>query len=151
MKAHQRIIREKLLNREPFPNEVLAQARVVPISNGEAESIILKYEWLGTMATDTKFCYALKVASEVLAGPWRRTISAPSLRSPSVLLGERASHMRRGMRARSSCAMRAGRLIETSAKKSSSPTAIQTPGRLARSTKQSAGSTSAQQKRGAAS
>jgi hypothetical protein len=66
MKAHQRVIREKLLNREPFRNEVLSQARVVPISNGEAESIILKYEWLGTMAADTKFCYALKVDDEVL-------------------------------------------------------------------------------------
>jgi hypothetical protein len=66
MKAHQRIIRERLLDREPLPNDVLSRARVVPVSNGEAKSIILKYEWLGTMAAGTKFCYALKVGSEVL-------------------------------------------------------------------------------------
>jgi hypothetical protein len=66
LKAHQRIIREKLLDREPLSNHILSHARVVPISYAEAAAIILKYEWLGTMATDTKFCYALKVGSEVL-------------------------------------------------------------------------------------
>jgi hypothetical protein len=65
-KAHQRIIREKLLDREALSDDVLSQSCVVPISNTEAAAIILKYEWLGTMAAGTKFCYALKFNSEVL-------------------------------------------------------------------------------------
>lgn len=65
-KAYQRTLREKFLDREPLRNEVLPQSRVVPLTYHEARSIILKYEWLGTMAGGTRACYGLKYGQEVL-------------------------------------------------------------------------------------
>lgn len=49
-KAHQRVIRESQAAREPRPQmKNLAGCWVEPITRAEAEGIILKYEWLGTM------------------------------------------------------------------------------------------------------
>lgn len=68
MKAHQRIIREKIASEESndlFSNDWVNINRdiknsvIKPITNKEAKEIILKYEWLGTMGTSTRFCYGI--------------------------------------------------------------------------------------------
>lgn len=56
MKSHQKIIREKIEKEEKAkgiirPKTNIADAICMPISFQEAKSIILKYEYLGTMAT----------------------------------------------------------------------------------------------------
>lgn len=49
-KAHQRVIRERQAALEPRPQmQSLAGCWVEPITREEAEAVILKYEWLGTM------------------------------------------------------------------------------------------------------
>lgn len=55
-KAHQRIIRESKQNAYDFglmgePNMDISNARCRPITYQQAKSIILDYEWLGTMGT----------------------------------------------------------------------------------------------------
>tara|TARA_R110002012_G_C11460261_1_gene592718 strand:- start:40 stop:789 length:750 start_codon:yes stop_codon:yes gene_type:complete len=68
MKAHQRIIREKIASDESndlFSNDWvninrdIKNAKIKLITNKEAKEIILKYEWLGTMGTSTRFCYGI--------------------------------------------------------------------------------------------
>lgn len=51
VKSHQRLIREELAAADPFqqPFRDLADFVVLPISKEMAKTIILKYEWLGTM------------------------------------------------------------------------------------------------------
>ena len=50
MKCHQRIIRDKIMRDEPRPvQESLDGCGVHPITRAQAASIILEYEWLGTM------------------------------------------------------------------------------------------------------
>lgn len=61
MKAHQRIIRERILNDEGLPNILdvnLKHARIERVSFQYAKRIILKYEWLGRMSA-TSYHYAL--------------------------------------------------------------------------------------------
>jgi len=65
-KAHQRKIREESLDREPLPNDILSEARVVPLTYHEARSIIVDFEWLKTMAGGTRACYGLKYGLELL-------------------------------------------------------------------------------------
>lgn len=50
--------------RSPLPS--LNGARVERISNEEASTIILKFEWLRTMASGTVACYGLKIGGELL-------------------------------------------------------------------------------------
>lgn len=66
-KCYQRHIRElygEVEERERISS--LDGARVEHISRAEAESVILKYEWLGTMAQATRACYGLKLNGELL-------------------------------------------------------------------------------------
>lgn len=59
-KCYQRHIREVMAEhdpRPPLPN--LKSAAVSQINSALAASIILRFEWLGTMATGTCFCYGL--------------------------------------------------------------------------------------------
>lgn len=58
--SYQRAIREVLAILEPFPNppSSMAEAYVTAISREQAASIILKYEWLGTMGRP-QACYGL--------------------------------------------------------------------------------------------
>jgi hypothetical protein len=76
MKAYQRIIREKSSkipklsyffdNNASFPIADIKKAVLKEISYKEAERIILKYEWLGTMGT-TQYHYGIEFENE-LAG-----------------------------------------------------------------------------------
>jgi hypothetical protein len=66
-KCFQRHIRElhsELEPREPIAS--LAGARVEQISRAEAESLILKFEWLGTLGRGAVAFYGLKIGSELL-------------------------------------------------------------------------------------
>ena len=66
-KCYQRHIRE--LYAEMEPREQLTSldgARVERISKEEASTIILKFEWLRTMASGTTACYGLKLNGELL-------------------------------------------------------------------------------------
>lgn len=66
-KCYQRHIRELYAETENHIRiESLAGARVERISNQEASTIILKYEWLRTMASGTVACYGLKHDGELL-------------------------------------------------------------------------------------
>src|ERR1700730_10687346 len=59
MKAHQRVIRERIAEADPRPQLVsLDGFRVRQITRDQAESVILKYEWLGTMNRPLA-CYGL--------------------------------------------------------------------------------------------
>lgn len=61
MKAHQRQIREDILEQEGFPYGLdadLKHARIERVSYQYAKGIILKYEWLGRMSA-TRYHYAL--------------------------------------------------------------------------------------------
>ena len=69
-KAHQRIIREEIADREPDDlfgryydniNTSLNLATVCEIDKKEAEQIILQYEWLGTMPPVITGCYGMKL------------------------------------------------------------------------------------------
>lgn len=67
-KAHQRVIREEMAHREP--RRQMASLRgcwVEPITREEAESIILKYEWLGTMGRGVA-AYGLRAPGGELLG-----------------------------------------------------------------------------------
>jgi hypothetical protein len=67
-KAHQRVIREQHALREPRPQIAnLNGCGVVPIDRAEAESVILKYEWLGTMGRSVAM-YGLRGADGDLLG-----------------------------------------------------------------------------------
>jgi hypothetical protein len=60
LKAHQRVIRERHEKedpRQPLPN--LDGCQVEAITREEAESFILKYEWLGTMGIVTAATYGM--------------------------------------------------------------------------------------------
>tara|TARA_R110000787_G_scaffold209674_1_gene319611 strand:- start:448 stop:1194 length:747 start_codon:yes stop_codon:yes gene_type:complete len=68
VKAHQRLIREKISKEESHDlfgkywetiNIDINKAIVKPVTNEQAEHIILKYEWLGSMGTSTRFCYGI--------------------------------------------------------------------------------------------
>lgn len=66
-KCYQRHIRElyaKTEKREPIAS--LSGAHVEAITNEEASTIILKYEWLRTMGSGTVACYGLKLNGELL-------------------------------------------------------------------------------------
>lgn len=66
-KCYQRYIREVWAEIEPRPTlPSLKGARVSRISRAEAESIILKYEWLQTMGRGISACYGLKINGELL-------------------------------------------------------------------------------------
>jgi len=53
--AHQRVIRLALADRPPLTS--LAGCTVRAITTAEAEPIIVRYEWLGTLARATVACY----------------------------------------------------------------------------------------------
>ena len=68
MKAHQRIIREKIASEKSDDlfgnywkdiNTDIKNSVIKPITNKEAKEIILKYEWLCTMGTSSRFCYGI--------------------------------------------------------------------------------------------
>jgi hypothetical protein len=66
-KAYQRHIRELYAdvdNRETITS--LDNATVEQITNQEAASIILQFEWLQRMGSGTKVCYGLKIDGELL-------------------------------------------------------------------------------------
>src|SRR5271155_10325 len=66
-KCFQRHMREVWGEREPHPLILsLDGARTVKISNEQAAEIILKYEWLGTMASGTIASYGLMLNEELL-------------------------------------------------------------------------------------
>lgn len=58
MKAHQRIVRERLVELDPIPKRGdgtpidvdIKKAVIKPVTRAEAQEIILKYEWLGKLA-----------------------------------------------------------------------------------------------------
>ena len=61
-KCYQRHIREVMAEHDPRPPLTDAdykRAHVSQINNRLAALIIRRYEWLGTMATDTRLCYGL--------------------------------------------------------------------------------------------
>lgn len=67
-KAHQRVIREQQAAREPRPQMTsLAGCWVEPITRADAESVILRYEWLGTMGRGVA-TYGLRGPGGVLLG-----------------------------------------------------------------------------------
>jgi hypothetical protein len=69
MKCHQRKIRDKMMASDPRPVQTsLDGCRVEEISRSEAESIILVYEWLGTMPTAGQAFYGLKSPENELLG-----------------------------------------------------------------------------------
>lgn len=59
MKCHQRVIREKLIESVPPIELIKANAQVKLITRAEAEAVILKYEWLGTMPAATALAVGL--------------------------------------------------------------------------------------------
>jgi len=66
-KCYQRHIRDVWGEAENrFQLTSLANARVERISKKEAESVILKYEWLQTMGRGVSACYGLKLDGELL-------------------------------------------------------------------------------------
>jgi hypothetical protein len=66
-RCFQRHIRELYAEQEGrAPLTSLNGARVEPISNEDASTIILKFEWLRTMASGTTACYGLKLNGELL-------------------------------------------------------------------------------------
>jgi hypothetical protein len=66
-KCFQGHIRQLYAEYEQRPQiESLKGARVERVSNDEAAAIILKYEWLKTMASGTVACYGLKLNGELL-------------------------------------------------------------------------------------
>jgi hypothetical protein len=67
-KCYQRHIRELYAETQPRQETIanLDTAVVEQISNEEAKTIILKFEWLRTMGSGTIVCYGLKRASELL-------------------------------------------------------------------------------------
>ncbi len=67
-RAHQRVIREQHAEREPRPQIVgLAGCTVETITRTDAESVILKYEWLGTMGRGVA-TYGLRSPERELLG-----------------------------------------------------------------------------------
>jgi hypothetical protein len=69
VKCHQRIIREEQALVDPQPVEQsLAGSRVEQITRAEAATVILQYEWLGTMPKIGQAYYGLRTASDRLAG-----------------------------------------------------------------------------------
>lgn len=68
IKAHQRIIREREAAAEPIPQmESMAGCYVEEISRHEAETIILRYEWLGTLGRAVA-TYGLRSSDGTLLG-----------------------------------------------------------------------------------
>lgn len=77
-KAHQRVIRERQAAQEPRPQmRSLAGCWVEPISRDDAERIILKYEWLGTMGRS--------VATYGLRGPGGELLGTAVFGWPSAV------------------------------------------------------------------
>lgn len=69
MKCHQRKIRDGFSASDPHPiMETLSGCHVERITKAEAEVIILKYEWLGAMATANRANYGLLTPDRVLIG-----------------------------------------------------------------------------------
>jgi hypothetical protein len=109
-KCYQRHIREVMADhdpRPPLPN--LKSATVSQISNALASAIILRFEWLGTMATDTRFCYGLWPSDKLhfaddLLGAVCFAKGGNRAALESVAPYDRAMILARG-----ACSMRAGR------------------------------------------
>jgi hypothetical protein len=81
-KCFQRHIREiysELDPREPIPS--LAGATVQQITKAEAESLILRYEWLGTVGSGASAFYGLKIDGELLGAVIFGTGSSNSARN----------------------------------------------------------------------
>jgi hypothetical protein len=69
MKCHQRVIREEAAIEQPRPvPDSLEGFRVLQIPHYEAEPIIMKYEWLGTMASFPVATYGLMSPDNELHG-----------------------------------------------------------------------------------
>ena len=66
MKAHQRIIRERFADSTPRTTVPLSECEVIPITREQAATVILKYEWLGTMNTAYQFGYGLSHGNDLL-------------------------------------------------------------------------------------
>jgi len=81
MKAHQRIVREQLVDEDPIPtredgspiNVDIKEAEVRPITYQEAKYVIEKYEWLGKMAAVNWYYFGIffegHLAGAVVYGP----------------------------------------------------------------------------------
>ena len=68
-KAWQRIITERHLEEDPRPPLTSTQGCVVEtIPRAEAEPFILRYEWLGTMSTNTRATYGMRAPDGELIG-----------------------------------------------------------------------------------
>jgi len=103
-RCFQRHIRELYADhagRTPLPS--LNGARVERISNKEASTIILKFEWLRTMASGTVACYGLKIDGEFLGaacfaclGGKIRQICAGSTVKQTLELSEKTVCLARG-------------------------------------------------------
>lgn len=68
MICHQRKIRDEIAETDDRPVATLAGAYVSQITREQAESVILVYEWLGTMPKVTRACYGLFTADADLIG-----------------------------------------------------------------------------------
>jgi hypothetical protein len=109
-KCYQRHIREVMAEndpRPPLPN--LKSAAVSQIANTLAAAIILRFEWLGTMAIGTRFCYGLWPSDKLhpaadLLGAVCFTKGGNRAALESVAPYDRAIILARG-----ACSMRAGR------------------------------------------
>jgi hypothetical protein len=109
-KCYQRHIREVMAEHDPrplLPN--LKHAAVSQISLRLAERIILRYEWLGTMAGDTRLCYGLWPSNKL--HPADDLLGAVCLAKGAnrAALASVAPYDSAMVLARGACSMRAGR------------------------------------------
>jgi len=66
VKCHQRLIRERQALTEPRPVVPLEECTVQPVSKEQAEQVVLRYEWLGTMNAGPVALYGLVAHGEIL-------------------------------------------------------------------------------------
>ena len=86
MKAHQRIIREEKGRQVNRPVVPLSLCRVAPISMAEATTIIMEYEWLGSMPAGAVFAYGLIGPDEEILGT--SVFSVPPGSESNALCGD---------------------------------------------------------------
>jgi len=94
--AHQKVIRDRMALADPRPqNPNLDGCCVEEISVNEASTVILTYEYLGTMPNATLACYGLRSATSNLlgavcfnrgGGPRALDVLGPEYRFPIVVL-----------------------------------------------------------------
>ena len=109
-KCYQRYIREMIAEHDqcpPLPN--LRNAHVSQMSSRIAEKIILRFEWLGTMATGTVFSYGLWPSDKMHLVDDLLGAVCFSKGSNRAALESVAPYDRAMILARGACSMRAGR------------------------------------------